>query len=183
MELPVVSLRVKDWVNCLYVQFVDGHRLCLRWQLACGGWSIAVEQRDVQNAVLLDSIRKVSFDSILIDDLTYRVRTCMFIIQQLWRSYRPEVPSWDPDVVSNVENTLYDTGLFTLISLSLLQVLAESLVSLLHASCETVFLYFRNQARWLHHGLTLRHQMVMGIRPDRSHQCSCVYGVNVSEFC
>ena len=42
-----------------------------------------VRKRDVENVVLLDRIRKIEFVRILIDDLTYRVRSCPFVIQLL----------------------------------------------------------------------------------------------------
>jgi len=92
MELPVASIRDEDSVDFPFVRVVHDCQLRFRWQLA-GGWrSIAVEQSDVEHVVLPDRIRKVYFVSILIDDLTYCVRSCPFLIQHLSRSCRPEVP-------------------------------------------------------------------------------------------
>jgi hypothetical protein len=83
MELPVASLGVEDSVDFPFVGVVNDRRLRSRWQLAGGRRCIAVEQRDVENIVLPDRIRKVKFVSILIDDLTYCVRSCPFVIQLL----------------------------------------------------------------------------------------------------
>jgi len=59
MELPVASFRVDDPVNFPFVRVIDHRRLRFRWRLAGGRRCIAVEQRDVENVVLLDRIRKV----------------------------------------------------------------------------------------------------------------------------
>jgi hypothetical protein len=59
MELPVASLRVEDSVDFPFVRVVDDRRLRFRWRLAGGRRCIAVEQRDVENVVLPDRIRKV----------------------------------------------------------------------------------------------------------------------------
>ena len=59
MELPVAPLRVEDPVNFPFVRVVDHRRLRFRWRLAGGRRCIAVEQRDVENVVLPDRIRKV----------------------------------------------------------------------------------------------------------------------------
>ena len=59
MELPVAPLRVEDPVNFPLVRVVDKHRLLFGWRLAGGRRCIAVEQRDVENVVLPDRIRKV----------------------------------------------------------------------------------------------------------------------------
>jgi hypothetical protein len=83
MELPVESLRVEDLVDFPFVTVVDDHRLWFRWRLAGGTRCIAVEQRDVENVVLPDRTRKVYFVTILIEDLTYCVRSCPFVIQLL----------------------------------------------------------------------------------------------------
>jgi hypothetical protein len=59
MEHPVASLRVEDSVDFPLVRVVDDRRLRYRWRQAAGRRSIAVEQRDVENVVLPDRIRKV----------------------------------------------------------------------------------------------------------------------------
>jgi len=59
MELPVASLRVEDPVDFPFVRVVDDRRLRFRWQLAGDRRCIVVEQRDVENIVLPDHIRKV----------------------------------------------------------------------------------------------------------------------------
>jgi len=59
MELPVASFRVEDMVNFPFVRVVDHHRLWFRWRLAGGRRCIAVEQRDMENVVLPDHVRKV----------------------------------------------------------------------------------------------------------------------------
>ena len=59
MELPVAPLRVEDPVDFPFVRVVDDRRLRFRWRLASGRRCIAVEQRDVENVVLPDRIRKV----------------------------------------------------------------------------------------------------------------------------
>jgi len=61
MEHPVVSLRVEDSVDFLFVRVVDDRRLRFRWRLPGGRRCIAVEQRDMENIVLPDRIRKVKF--------------------------------------------------------------------------------------------------------------------------
>ena len=43
-----------------------------------------------------------------------------------------------PDLISDLENNLFAAGVIDLTGLSLLQVITESLVSLLQASCEVV---------------------------------------------
>jgi hypothetical protein len=83
MELPVASLRLEDSVNFPFVRVIHNHRLRFRGWLAGGRRWIAVEQRDVQSVVLPDRIWKVKFLCILIDDLTYPVRSCLFVIQLL----------------------------------------------------------------------------------------------------
>jgi len=87
-----------------------------------------------------------------------------------------------PDLISNLENNLFATGVFCLIGLSLLQGLTEGLVSLLQASCENVCLDFRIQAGCLLRGLKLHHWMVVVIRPEWSHPRRRVYRLIVSEF-
>jgi hypothetical protein len=59
MELPVAPLRVEDPVDFQFVRVVDDRRLRFRWRLAGGRRCIAVEQRDGENVVLPDRIRKV----------------------------------------------------------------------------------------------------------------------------
>jgi hypothetical protein len=59
MELPVAPRRVDDVVDFPSVRVVDDRRLRFRWRLAGGSRCIAVEQRDVENVVLPDCIRKV----------------------------------------------------------------------------------------------------------------------------
>jgi len=83
MELPVVSFRVEDPVKFPFVRVIDHRRLRFRWRLASSRRCIAVEQRDVENVVLPDRIHKVYFLSIPIDDLTYCIRSCPFVIQLL----------------------------------------------------------------------------------------------------
>jgi len=50
----------------------------------------------------------------------------------------PEVSRRTPDLIPNLKNNLFAAGIFCLTSLSLLQVCAQSFVSLLQASCESV---------------------------------------------
>jgi hypothetical protein len=59
MELPVLSLRAKNWVNFPFVRVIPDHLLWFSWRLAGGRRCIVVKQRDVENVVLLDDIRKV----------------------------------------------------------------------------------------------------------------------------
>jgi len=59
LELLVLSFRVEDPVNFPFVRVVDHRRLRLRWRLAGGRSCIGVEQKDVENVVLPDCIRKV----------------------------------------------------------------------------------------------------------------------------
>jgi hypothetical protein len=59
VELPVAPLGVEDPVNFPFIRVVDHRRLRFRWRLAGGRRCIAVEQRDVENVVLPDRIRKV----------------------------------------------------------------------------------------------------------------------------
>jgi hypothetical protein len=59
MEIPVAPLVVEDPVDLPFVRVVVEHRLRFRWRLGGGMRCIAVEQRDVENVVLLDRIRKV----------------------------------------------------------------------------------------------------------------------------
>jgi hypothetical protein len=59
MELPVGPLRVKDPVDFPFVRVMDYRRLRFSWQLGGGRRCITVEQRDVENIVLPDCIRKV----------------------------------------------------------------------------------------------------------------------------
>jgi hypothetical protein len=59
MERPVASYRVKDSVDFPFVRVVDKHRLLFGWRLAGGRRCIAVDQRDVENVVLPDRVRKV----------------------------------------------------------------------------------------------------------------------------
>jgi hypothetical protein len=59
MERPVASLSVEDPVNFAFIRVVDHRRLRLRWRLAGGRSCIPVVQRDVENDVLPDRIRKV----------------------------------------------------------------------------------------------------------------------------
>jgi len=80
MELPAASLRVENSVDFPFVTVVDDRRLQFRWRLVGGRRCIGVEQRDMEDVVLPDRIRKVSFVSILIHDITYRVRSCAFVI-------------------------------------------------------------------------------------------------------
>jgi hypothetical protein len=83
MKLPVASFRVEDLVDFPFVTVVEDCRLRFRWRLAGAGRCIAVERRDVENVVLPDRIRKSKFVNILIDDLTYSVRSCPFVVQLL----------------------------------------------------------------------------------------------------
>jgi len=55
-------------------------------------------------------------------------------------------------------------------------------MSLLQASCESVILDFRIQARWLLRGLKLHHLMVVIFCHEWSHPRRRVYRVIVSEF-
>jgi len=59
MELPVAPLRVEDPVGFPYVRVIDYCRLWFSWRLAGDMRWIAVEQRDVENVVLPDRVRKV----------------------------------------------------------------------------------------------------------------------------
>jgi len=59
MELPVAPLRVEDPVDFPFVRVVDACRPQFRWRLAGGRRCIAVDQRDVENFVLLDRTPKV----------------------------------------------------------------------------------------------------------------------------
>jgi len=58
----------------------------------------------------------------------------------------------------------------------------ESLVSLFQASCESVCLDLRIQARWLLRGLKMHHRIVVVIYLECSHPRRCGYYVIVSEF-
>jgi len=59
MELPVAPLTVEDPVDFPFVRVIDNRQLRFSWQLAGGRRCITVEQRDVENIVLPDHIRKV----------------------------------------------------------------------------------------------------------------------------
>jgi len=59
MELPVAPLRVEAPVDFPFVRVVNHRRQRFRWWLAGGRRCIAVEQRNVENVVLPDRIRKV----------------------------------------------------------------------------------------------------------------------------
>jgi hypothetical protein len=59
MELPVVSLRVEDSVDFPFIRVVNDCRLRFRCQVAGCRRCIAVEQRDVENVLLVDRIWKV----------------------------------------------------------------------------------------------------------------------------
>jgi len=59
MELPVAPLRVEDPVDFPFVRVIDDRWLRFRWRLASRRRCIAVEQRDRENVVLPDRIRKV----------------------------------------------------------------------------------------------------------------------------
>jgi hypothetical protein len=59
MELPVAPLRVEDPVDFPFVRVIDCRRLRFSWRLAGGRRYITVEQRDVENIVLPDRLRKV----------------------------------------------------------------------------------------------------------------------------
>jgi len=87
-----------------------------------------------------------------------------------------------PDLISILENKLFAAGVLRLIGLSLLQVLYDSLVSLLQASCESVCLDFPIHARRLLRALTLHHQMVVVLCPGWDHPCGRVYCVIGIEF-
>ena len=64
-----------------------------------------------------------------------------------------------PDHISNLQNNLIATGLFRLTGLSLLEVLTESLISILQPRYESVCLDFPLEGRWLLRGLILHHRM------------------------
>jgi hypothetical protein len=83
MSLLVASHRVRDLVDFPFITAVDDRRLWFRWQLAGGRRCIVVEEREVENIVLPDRIRKVKFVRIFFDHLTYYVQSCPFVIQVL----------------------------------------------------------------------------------------------------
>jgi len=58
MELPVASFMVEDLVNFPFIRVVDHRRLRFRCRLSGGRRCIAVDQREVENVVLLDRIWK-----------------------------------------------------------------------------------------------------------------------------
>ena len=58
MELPVAPLGVEDPVDFPFVRVIDYPRLRFSWRLAGGRRCITVEQRDMENIVLPDRIRK-----------------------------------------------------------------------------------------------------------------------------
>jgi len=137
---------------------------------------------DMENVVLPNHMRTVQFVSILIDNLTYCVRSCLFEIQSISWSCHPEVPHRKPDLMYNLEYTLIAAGAFCLTGLSFLQILTENLVSLLHTSRESVCLDVRFQARWLFRGLKLHRGMLVVIHPAWTHCRRSVYRVNVHQF-
>jgi len=59
MELPVGSLRPEHPVDVQFARVIDDCRLQCRWRLARARRCFAVEERDVENVVLLDHIGKV----------------------------------------------------------------------------------------------------------------------------
>jgi hypothetical protein len=59
MKLLVESLRVEDSVDFPFVRVIDDRRLRFRWRVAGSRRCIAAEQRDVENVVLPDRIRKL----------------------------------------------------------------------------------------------------------------------------
>lgn len=182
MELPVASLSVADPFHFEFVRVVDSGRLSFSWRLV-GGWRfIAVEQQNLEHIVLPDHIHKVYIVSILIDDLSYCALSCPYGIQLLRWPCSTDMGSWNSDLISNLDNNFSATSIQCLTCLSLLQVLTESLVGLLHASCKGVCLVSRFQARWLLPGLKLHRRRVVVIRLEWSHTRRRVYHVIVREF-
>jgi len=182
MELLAWSHIVEDPVDMSLARVIDDCRLRFRGRLADSGWCIAVEPRDMGNIMLADRIWKVYFVSILIDDLWYRVWSCPFVIQYLWRWCHSDMPCWTTVLFSNLETNLFPAGVSHLTSWSLLQVIRQSLVSLLPASCESVCLYLGLQARWWLRGLKLHHRIVVVSSTQCCYPLRPVYCVIVSEF-
>jgi hypothetical protein len=83
MDIPVASLRVEYPVNFPFVRVIDHSRLHFRWRVAGSRRFIVVEQRDVKNVLFPDRIWVVQYVCIVIDVLTYRVRSCQFVVQLL----------------------------------------------------------------------------------------------------
>jgi len=83
MALPVASLRVNDPVDFSVVQLIENHQLRFRWWLAVGTRCIAVKQRDIEDVVLPDHMWNDPFITILIDELTYHIWSCSFVIRCL----------------------------------------------------------------------------------------------------
>jgi len=182
LELLAASCRVEDLVNLLFIRVIQNCQLVFGWRLACCRRWIEVEQRDEANVLLPDRIWKVYIVMILIDDLTYHVWSCPFVIQFLGQSCCLDVPCWKLDFISDRHNNVFASAIFGWIGMCLLQVLSQGLVSLLQASCKSVSLHFPLQARWLLRGLTLHHQMVVWIIPEWDPHSGRVYLIIIFEF-
>jgi len=180
--LPVALRKVEHSVDFPIVSVVNNPRLWFALWLASCIRCVMGEQRDMEVIVLPNRMQKVHFVSMLRNDLTYHLQSCPCVIQLLGWSCHPEVPCHKPDLISNLEINLFEAGILHLKRLSFLEVLPESLVSLLHASCDGVCLDFKFQARWLLQGLKLHYWMVMAICQEWSPPGRSVYRVIVSQF-
>jgi hypothetical protein len=179
---PIPSLIIDNLGDIPLVWVINHCRLRFKWRMAGGKWCTAVQDRDVERVVRPEHIWDVLYVRFLIDDHTFCVWCCQCVILLLWKSCRPKVPHWMRDLVYNLDNNIVAASLFCLTGLNFLQVLTESLVSLLQASSKPVWFDLQIQARSLHLGLQLHQELSVGISQQWSRTHRGVYPGIVSEF-
>jgi len=101
MLLPIVSPTVKYAVDFLFLCFLYDHWVWF-WRWLTSDWrGIIIENRHMENSVVQHDTPQVDIVRHLIDELTYLIQSCVFVIQLLWSPGWFPVPSREGYFASN----------------------------------------------------------------------------------
>jgi len=148
VDISVTMFRVKNPFDLLSFRIIINHWMWFRGWLSYEQQCVMIELRHMEEVVILHCLRQVSFVRILIDDFNYCIWSTALVVELLWRSSRSEVSSWDPHIVPNFEGCVLSSSEFRFPYQGFRQSLPDKPVSLIHARCRCVRLYFRPQISW-----------------------------------
>jgi len=94
MQLAIARPRVEYVVDFPFLCFHNYDQVRL-WRLLTSDWQcIMIRKQLTDNIAVPHRCWQVKFDRMLVDDLTYRIQSCVLIIELLWRSRCFQVPGW-----------------------------------------------------------------------------------------
>jgi len=130
--LAVTLPTVKNLFNHSFLWIINYYWMWFRRWLFYPRGCVVIALGHWENVVIVHCFWQVWFVSILVDDLTYGIRSSAFVVDCLGWSSLLEVSSRESNFVPNYEDQVLSANIFWFQSLGFQQVLSEKSVSLFH---------------------------------------------------